>query len=313
MAPTENRLHQHLGKLYHFYVLAEEEQFARAAKRLRISQPALSISIKALEEGLETSLLARTRRGTTLTPQGKRLYHALRGSLSLLSEAQVTSQKQTEAQTIVLRLGTKEPLAIHFWPAFVSWLAGSDPSLLAVAERIDLHVDKSNQRLIDRLREGDLDFLLVPEPNVSGSFTLRRLFSFDYRFFESVSSTPKRPVLLCYGEAIVKTDLRLGDALKKNRAGLRVVTVQSFDAAREMAVRGLGTALLPTWVARDAVNQGLLREVAAQEIGIHASIPVSQAFLCTKSETAKSPERKIISELATQMRKFCADTRFDRS
>jgi len=53
-----------------FLVLAETLNFAAAARRLHMSQPALSLSLKTLERAMGGALLARTTRQVRLTPEG---------------------------------------------------------------------------------------------------------------------------------------------------------------------------------------------------------------------------------------------------
>jgi DNA-binding transcriptional LysR family regulator len=59
-----------LRHLRYFDVLCQELHFAKAAARLRIAQPALSIQIKNLEHELGTRLLLRSRRKVELTRSG---------------------------------------------------------------------------------------------------------------------------------------------------------------------------------------------------------------------------------------------------
>lgn len=60
-----------LRRLRSFVVLAEDLHFTRAAKRLRVAQPALSQQIRALEEEIGAALIHRGTRGCTLTPIGR--------------------------------------------------------------------------------------------------------------------------------------------------------------------------------------------------------------------------------------------------
>ena len=56
-----------------FIAVSQTLSFAQAAERLFMSQSALSLSIKALEEGLGGRLLTRSTRAVTLTPEGQAL------------------------------------------------------------------------------------------------------------------------------------------------------------------------------------------------------------------------------------------------
>src|SRR5262245_23923847 len=62
-----------LRKLRHMLVLTEELNFVRAAARLHLTQPALSRSIRALEEELNCQLFDRDPQGVRVTPVGQQV------------------------------------------------------------------------------------------------------------------------------------------------------------------------------------------------------------------------------------------------
>ncbi len=62
-----------IKQLSAFVALAQSHSFAEACERIHLSQPALSIAIKNLEEALGGPLFTRTTRAVSLTPEGQRL------------------------------------------------------------------------------------------------------------------------------------------------------------------------------------------------------------------------------------------------
>ena len=62
-----------LRLLHYFVTLAEELHFSRAAQRLCISQPPLSVAIKHLEEQLQAQLFERSSKGVRLSAAGEHL------------------------------------------------------------------------------------------------------------------------------------------------------------------------------------------------------------------------------------------------
>jgi len=76
-----------LSQLRYFVAVAEEGNVGRAARRLRVAQPALSRQIRQLEDELEGPLFARTPRGMQLLPPGEVFLDHARGILTAVDVA----------------------------------------------------------------------------------------------------------------------------------------------------------------------------------------------------------------------------------
>src|SRR5690606_41681028 len=76
-----------IRQLRYFIAVAESGNFTRAALRLHVSQPPLSMQIKALEAELGVQLLDRTNRGASLTAAGAAFLEEVRAALDRLDVA----------------------------------------------------------------------------------------------------------------------------------------------------------------------------------------------------------------------------------
>ena len=71
-----------------FYTVANHKNITKASEELNISQPAISKSIKNLEEQLGGSLFVRTKRGVILTEEGKEFYNYIKQAIEYISNAE---------------------------------------------------------------------------------------------------------------------------------------------------------------------------------------------------------------------------------
>ena len=136
-----------INQVLAFSTVAQTGSFAEAALQLHLSQPALSIAIKNLEEALGGKLLARTTRAVTLTPEGKAFYPVAR---RLLSDWQ--QSLQDVRNHFALRRGKLELAAM---PTYTTNLL---PQILADFHRQypDIHVsvhDVIAENVVDMVRE----------------------------------------------------------------------------------------------------------------------------------------------------------------
>ena len=71
-----------------FYVVAKHKHMTKASEELHISQPAISQSIKKLEDQLGGTLFLRSNKGMELTEEGKMFYDYVKGALELINNAE---------------------------------------------------------------------------------------------------------------------------------------------------------------------------------------------------------------------------------
>jgi len=141
-----------LRQLRYFVAVAEEGNISRAAKRIFLTQPALSRQIKALEEELGQCLLARQAHSIRLTPVGGAL---LREARELLRHAEQVLERVRVAQRgLRLRVGYAPSLAAGLLPATVENFTQTHPNA-----RVELF-DLSTAEMLAGLESGELDVAL---------------------------------------------------------------------------------------------------------------------------------------------------------
>ncbi|HET7634614.1 MAG TPA: LysR family transcriptional regulator [Burkholderiales bacterium] len=103
-------------RLRYFIAVAEELSFSAAARRLHVSQPPLSMQIRAMEEELDVTLFDRTKRRIALTESGRVFLAEARAALDRLERAKGLARlaKQGEVGTLRLAFTGSVPMADPF-------------------------------------------------------------------------------------------------------------------------------------------------------------------------------------------------------
>jgi len=94
-----------LRHLRYFVMVAEELHFGRAAEKLHISQPPLSMQIRSLEEELGVTLLHRTQRHVSLTQAGHAFLQEARQILARLEQAVLMTRRAGRSEIGELAVG----------------------------------------------------------------------------------------------------------------------------------------------------------------------------------------------------------------
>lgn len=262
-----NQLNYH--HLRYFHEVAKEGHLSRAAERLNVSQSALSVQIKQLEERLGHALFERVGRGLKLTEAGRlTLDHAER--IFSTGEELVATLGRNSSERPPLRIGALATLSRNFQMAFlrplirsggwpVSLTSGNTRTLLAGLEALSLDVVLTTQ---------------VPEAHGKVGFAAQRISEQEVGAHGVLSLMGQGTLseLLSHAPVILPTDtiIRSGFEALVARLGVRphvAADVDDMAMVRLLAREGVGVAIAPNVVLADEISSGRV-QTAPFDLGI---------------------------------------------
>ena len=186
--------------LRYFDALARHRHFGRAAEASSISQPALSLQVKELEEILAARLVERGARQISLTGLGEEVAARARDVLLAVDELGALARASAGPLSGRLRLGVIPTVAPYLLPRVMRHLAATYPDL-------DLRPREAvTPKLVRDLTEGRLDLALVALPVSEPSFAETPLFDEEFLLVRNAGAAhlpvpalvdlPAQPLLL---------------------------------------------------------------------------------------------------------------------
>ena len=163
-----------LKQLRYFEALARHNHFGRAADACAISQPAISVQIRELEQTLGTELFQRGPRQVRLTNFGEEFALRVRDILRSVDELTDLARASRDRLVGRLRIGVIPTIAPYLLPAIIGNLA-------RMHDGLDIHVrETQTQKLIQELADGRLDAAIVALPVSEASLTEIVLFAENF-------------------------------------------------------------------------------------------------------------------------------------
>ena len=160
--------------LRYFDALSQHRHFGRAAEACSISQPALSLQMKELEELLGVALIERGNRQIRLTSVGEAFEPRVREILRAVDELAELARASASPLGDRLRIGMIPTVAPYLLPSFAKRLSEDFPDL-------DLRPREAvTQKLIEDLLDGRLDAAVVALPVSEPSLHERLLFNEEF-------------------------------------------------------------------------------------------------------------------------------------
>lgn len=146
-----------------FYTIAKNKHMTKSSEELHISQPAISQSIKKLEDELGGTLFLRSNKGMELTSEGKMFFEYVKGALELINNAEneFTSFKDLSKGEIKIGVSTTLTKLILLEPLKKFHL---DYPNINISITNDL-----TSNLVNDLKLGKLDFIIFNESNIKES------------------------------------------------------------------------------------------------------------------------------------------------
>lgn len=297
-----------LKQLRYFDAVARLGHFGRAAEACAVTQPALSMQIRELEDALGAQLLERRKSGAQLTPLGSAIAERVRSILRDVDDLTDTARAHDAVLFGALRLGVIPSVAPYLLPPLLPRLREDYPDLA-----LDLR-ETQTATLIQRLKDGTLDVALLalpadgPELEEMALFEDRFLLALpkDRRLPKRVRATPEliqNDRLLLLEEGHCMRDQALAVCGLREVGGFDTFGASSLSTIVQMVANGMGLTLLPemSLPVEAARNDIRLLEFAAPEpnrtIGlawrrsnprVKDFVALGQAILASRPQAAKS-------------------------
>ena len=237
-----------LRQLRYFDALARHGHFGRAAEACSISQPALSMQIKEMEEALGGVLLERGGRQVGLTSFGEELLQRVRDILRSVDELGDFARASRDRLAGRLRVGMIPTIAPYILPKVIENLARLHPEL-------DIHVRETlTPKLIKEVVEGRLDTAIVALPVSEPSLTEIALFKENFLLVrpgeQNGAPVPSRESLremklLLLEEGHCFRDQALSFCNMQASPPREVLDASSLSTLVQMVGAGIGVTLIP--------------------------------------------------------------------
>jgi DNA-binding transcriptional LysR family regulator len=288
-----------LKRIHQFVILAETLSFRRAAERLNMAQPPLSVSIRKLEEELGTKLFTRSTGGVSLTLSGQAILKEARQLLFHGSQLRETAKGVRDGTGGALQVGfvgsTTYGLLQKLLPLFRAEYPGVELVLREAA----------SVGILQQVEDRALDVGLVRVPLVQASRATLVLLESD----EYVAALPRGNRLSNKG--ILKLSEMAGESFimyaPAYAAGLHATTMLACQQAGfvprvvqqatqiqtvlALVESGLGVALVPSVMRRFISDRIVYRPL--EDLPSGASIGLALAYMADSESSAASRFREL--------------------
>ncbi|MBQ8399235.1 MAG: LysR family transcriptional regulator [Clostridia bacterium] len=263
---------ENLALYRYFYETALSGSISAAAKKLYVSQPAVSSMIGNLERELNTTLFFRTSRGVSLTPEGAMLFDFVKNAFSFLEAGEDKLREIANLSGGVLRIGASDMTLRFFLLDHIEKFNTSFPGV---------HLSVTNAptpQTLQALKGGMLDLCVVsgPLPEEEGLECVKvreieDIFVADPKTFVdtrvlSYEQLSVYPLIML--EKDTSTRKYVDSHIRANCApdSLPVPSIElaTSDLVLEFAKRGIGIGAVVKDFAKDALKDGTLAQVHLQ-------------------------------------------------
>ena len=258
---------ENLSRYKIFLAVAECKSISKAAAQLYISQPAVSITIKKLEDNLNTTLFFRKSKGVELTENGRKLYDNVKKAFHIVSDTE--DQIRLTENGGYLRIAASSVLCKHFLMPYLKKFTGLYPDT-----EISITCTSSSMAC-SLMEQGEIDLALAAKPEKLGTAMYHSLGVIEYIFVCTPAYGDKlncdyEKIFECGNIILLDKDnvsrKHLNHYYEQNRINpLRILEVNEMDMLIEFAKIGIGVSCVVKQFVKQELNAGSLIEIKLSE------------------------------------------------
>jgi len=273
-----------------FYQVADNLSFSQAAKKLYISQSAVSQNIKNLENELNTELFIRSTKKVKLTKAGKILFEHIEPAFNLIESGEESIKEINALKRGEIHIGANDTISKDFLLPYLNKFHQLYPEI-----QIQI-TNRTSSTCIELLQQNKVDLIIsnLPNPKITEEMKVQKIYSFNDIFiagneFEeikeqqhSLKMLKNYPLLMLEPKTTTRKFL---DSLLAEMGTEITAAIElgSVDLLIEMAKIGLGIAFVPEYCLNletdDLFEIKIKEKLPARELAVvnNKNIPLSNA------------------------------------
>jgi DNA-binding transcriptional LysR family regulator len=253
-----------------FASVVREGGFTRAAKRLGLTKQTVSERVSRLEERLNVRLLERTTRRLRPTEAGALYYQRCAAIASQVEEANREVQHRREEAVGLLRVSAPTLYARRFLAPVVAAYLRAHPKMRVELQLAERRVDLIEEAFDLAIRVGELNDSSLIGKRLGEGICVYTVASPTFLAREGTPTSKTLPNARCIGIRAVES----WDIGRVSRRIEPTFVVNDLEVACDAAIEGVGIAHLPSLVCGEAIRDGRLRVLFAQEKAARTPISV---------------------------------------
>jgi LysR family hydrogen peroxide-inducible transcriptional activator len=258
-----------LTELKYIVALAREKHFGRAAEACFVSQPTLSVAIRKLEDELGVQLFERGTAGIQTTAMGDQLIEQAQKVLDEASLLKDLARQGRDPLAGPLRVGVIFTIGPYLLPWLVPQMIQAHPSMPMLLQ------ENYTVKLIETLRQGEIDVLILAEPFDAQGLVIEPVYDEHFmvavprqhpwakrRRIPSAELTQQTMLLLgsghCFRDQVVEICPELSRFSQASSGIQKTFEGSSLETIRHMVASGVGITVLPQTACPRSRDDGFL-------------------------------------------------------
>lgn len=272
-----------------FNEVAKSKSFSKAAKKLYMTQPAVSQAIMQLESELKIRLFTRTPRGVVLTEEGNLLFEYTNSAISLINTGEEKIKDTKDLKIGELKIGVGDTISRYFLLPYLEKFHKSYPNI-----KLKI-INRTTMELCELVKSGEIDIAICNLPiedkslNIEKCKDIQDIFVYGHKY----KKLDKKPTTY---EELIEYPMILLDSRSRSRQyveryllskGIKInpeIELGSHDLLLEFAKIGLGFACVVKEFSDNYLSNNSLWEV-----NLIAPIPKRSIGICSLKGVSLSP------------------------
>lgn len=259
-----------LTELKYIVAVARERHFGRAAESCFVSQPTLSVAIRKLEDELGVQLFERGNTEVSVTPIGQQIVEQAQHVLEQTNAIRELARIGKDPLGGPLRVGVIYTIGPYLLPQLVKRMIADAPQMPLLLQ------ENFTVRLLESLRQGDLDVAILADPFSDGGLMTQGVYDEPFivavprghawagrKTIGSEELKGENMLLLgtghCFRDHVLEVCPEMARYSQASGGIQKTFEGSSLETIRHMVASGIGITVLPRMAAPAGGGDALLK------------------------------------------------------